>query len=145
MRTNSYIAHCQVSAAFSRCLQYTNFVLQGKNTANEAMEGMCEPDVVAPKAHQNNCSYGSSADLPSDSLCKNLAWWVVTWRTSKNKKLSKLGVGHLCGYGCLPRTIHYLQRKRAGDIYYHVPDPTKLSESLVTFANITLLSCFGIS
>ena len=67
-------------------MQYTNFVLQGKNTANEAMEGVCEPDVVAPKAHQNNCSYVSSADLPSDSLCKDLAWWVVTWRTSKNKK-----------------------------------------------------------
>ena len=46
----------------------------GKNTANKAMEGVCEPDVVAPKTHQNNCSYVSSADLPSDSLCKDLAW-----------------------------------------------------------------------
>ena len=92
-------------------MQYTNFVLQGKNTANEAMEGVCEPDVVVPKEHQNNCSYVSSADLPSDSVCKDLAWWVVTWRTSKKKrkkKLSKLGVGHLCGYGSLPGTIQYL-------------------------------------
>ena len=91
MRTNSYIAHCQVSAAFSRCLQHTNFVLQGKNTVNEAMEGVCEPDVAAPKVHQNNCSYESSADLPSDSLHKDLAWWVVTWRTSKNHKTVKIG------------------------------------------------------
>ena len=33
---------------------------------------VCEPlmpDVVAPKAHQNNRSYVSSVDLPSDSLC----------------------------------------------------------------------------
>ena len=33
--------------------------------------GVCELDVVAPKAHQ---SYVNSADLPSDSLRKNLAW-----------------------------------------------------------------------
>ena len=33
--------------------------------------GACEPlmpDVVSPKAHQNNCSYVSSADLLSDSI-----------------------------------------------------------------------------
>ena len=40
--------------------------------------GVCEPDVVAPKAHQNSCGYVSSVDLPSDSLHKNLAWWVIT-------------------------------------------------------------------
>ena len=87
-----------------------NFVLQRKNIANEAMEGECEPDVVAPKAHQNNCSYVSSADLPSDSLCKDLAWWVGYLEDLKKQKktLSKLGVGHLCGYGCLPGPIHYL-------------------------------------
>ena len=34
--------------------------------------GVCELDVVAPKAHQINYSYVSSADLPSDSLCKDL-------------------------------------------------------------------------
>ena len=34
---------------------------------------VCEPlmpDVVAPKVHQNNRSYMSSADLPSDSLTR---------------------------------------------------------------------------
>ena len=51
---------------------------------------MCEPDVVAPKAHQN---YVSSADLPSDSLRKNLAWWAVTRRTLKNRKIVKSGGG----------------------------------------------------
>ena len=58
--------------------------------------GVCKPlmpDVVAPKAHQNNRSYMyvSSADLPLDSLHKNLAWWVVTWRTLKNHKTVKIG------------------------------------------------------
>ena len=50
---------------------------------------MCEPlmpDVVASKVHQNNRSYVSSEDLPSDSLHKILAWWTVTRRTSKNNK-----------------------------------------------------------
>ena len=53
--------------------------------------GVCEPlmpDVVVPKAHQNN---RSSADLLSDSLHKNLAWWAVTWRTLKNHKIVKIG------------------------------------------------------
>ena len=73
--------------------------------------GVCEPlrpDVVVPKAHENNCSYVSSDDLPSNSLRKNLAWWAVTQRTLKSHKLSKLVGGHLCRYGCLPRTIWYV-------------------------------------
>ena len=49
------------------------------------------PDVVVPKAQQNNHSYVSSADLPSDSLCKNFVWWVVTRRTLKNYKTVKIG------------------------------------------------------
>ena len=57
------------------------------------------PDVVAPKALQNNHSYVSSVDLPLDSLLKNIAWWVVTWSTLK---LSKFGGGHF------PGTIQYL-------------------------------------
>ena len=35
--------------------------------------------------------------LTVDSLCKNLAWLVVTRRASKNTKLSKLGGGCLLG------------------------------------------------
>ena len=56
-------------------------------------KGVCEPlmpDVVAPKAHQNNCSYLNSVNLPPDLLCKNLAWWAVTWRTSKKHKTVKI-------------------------------------------------------
>ena len=65
--------------------------------------GVCEPlmpDVVAPKAHQNDHSYVSSVDLPSDSLHKNLAWWAVTRRTSKNHKTVKIGGGG--GIGACP-------------------------------------------
>ena len=42
--------------------------------------GVCEPlmpGVVVSKLHQNNRSYVSSVDLPSDSLRKNLASWAV--------------------------------------------------------------------
>ena len=73
-------------------------MLQGKNAVNEATD-VCERtlDVVVPKVHQNNHSYVRSADLPSDSLHKNLAWWAVTWRTLKNNKIVKLGGGRLLG------------------------------------------------
>ena len=48
--------------------------------------------VMVPKAHQtDNRSYVSSADLPSDSLRKILAWWAVTKRTSKHHKTVKIG------------------------------------------------------
>ena len=49
------------------------------------------PDVVVPKAQQNNHSYASTADLPSDSLRKNFIWWAVTRRTLKNHKTVKIG------------------------------------------------------
>ena len=69
-------------------------MVQGKNAANEARTGVREPltpDVVVPKAHQNNRSYVSSVDIPSDSLLKNLAWWAVTQRTLKNHETVKIG------------------------------------------------------
>ena len=70
--------------------------------------GVCEPlmpDVMALKAHQNNCSYVSSADLPSDSLGKNLAWWAVTQRTLKSHKTVKIGGWVLARVWNLPKTI----------------------------------------
>ena len=73
---------------------------RGRMLQTRPWTGVCEPlmpDVVSPKVHQNNCSYVSSADLPSDSLCENLAWWVVTRRTLKTIKLSKFGVGTCTG------------------------------------------------
>ena len=50
---------------------------------------------------KRNCSYVSSADLPSDSICKNLAWWVVT-RTEnleKPQNCQNWGVGACSGMG----------------------------------------------
>ena len=55
--------------------------------------GVCKPlipDVMVSKACQNNHSYVSSAELPLDSLRKNLAWWAVTRRTLKNHKTVKI-------------------------------------------------------
>ena len=87
-------------------------MLQGKNTANKAIwMDVCKPlmpDVVAPKAHQNNCSYVSSANLVLESLCKNLAWWVATRGTLKNHKTVKIGGWALIGCGRLPGTIQYI-------------------------------------
>ena len=51
------------------------------------------PDVMAPKAHQNNHNYVSSADLHSDSLHKNLVWWEVAQRTSKSPNWGGGGMG----------------------------------------------------
>ena len=56
--------------------------------------GVCEtlmPDVVAPKAQSQLHVHVSSADLPLDSIHKNLGWWVVTQRTLKNHKTVKIG------------------------------------------------------
>ena len=45
-----------------------------------------------PKCIKNNRSYNvSSADLPLDSLCKNLAWCMVTQRTLEDHKTVKIG------------------------------------------------------
>ena len=49
------------------------------------------PDIVAPKAHPNNRRYVSSADLPLDSLCKNLVWWAVFTENLENHKTVKVG------------------------------------------------------
>ena len=72
--------HNLVAATFNRRLQIENFVMQGKNAENEARTDVCKP--LMPEAHPNNRSYVSSADLPSNSLHKNLAWWAVTRRTT---------------------------------------------------------------
>ena len=77
---------------------------QRKNAAIEAA-GVCEPlrpDVVVPKAHENNCSYVSSADLPSNSSRKNLAWCAVTQRTLKSHNCQDWGVGTCAGMGACP-------------------------------------------
>ena len=82
-KADRLVASLQSFHTSSRRLQYANFVLQGRTLQTRPWKGVCEPDVMAPKAHQNNRSYVSLADLPSDSLRKNLAWWAVTQRTLK--------------------------------------------------------------
>ena len=76
---------------------------KGGTLGTRPRTGVCEPDIMASKAHQNNHGYVSSADLPSDSLRKNLAWWAVTWRTQRNHKTVKIGgrggVGACTGMG----------------------------------------------
>ena len=49
------------------------FCAAGEERCEQGHRWVCEPlmpDVMASKAHQNNCSYVSSVDLPSDSLSK---------------------------------------------------------------------------
>ena len=58
---------------------------------------MCKPDVPAPKARQNNCSYVIYMYRCNfESLHKDLAWWAVTQRTLKNHKAVKIGVWVAC-------------------------------------------------
>ena len=58
------------------CLQYTNFVLHVRNAMNT---GVCEMDVGALEAHQNDGSYVRQlSGLCFESLHTNLTWWVAT-------------------------------------------------------------------
>ena len=83
---------------------------RGRTLQTRPQTGGCEPlmpDVVVPKAHQNNCSYVSLADLLFGFTMEefSLAWWAVTRGTLKNHKT---GGGHLCRCGFLPGTIQYI-------------------------------------
>ena len=56
--------------------------------------GVCKTlmlDIVVPEVHKNDRSYVELSRPTFDSLCNNLAWWVVTWRTSKDHKTVKIG------------------------------------------------------
>ena len=66
-----------------------------RNAANEAMDNLL-PEVVSLKH-----IIVSSADLFL-SLCKNLAWYTLTWRTSKNHRTVKIGGAPFSRYGRLP-------------------------------------------
>jgi len=119
---------------FSYCLQYANIVLQGKNEATDRCVWTFDVWCMVSKAHQNNCSYVSSADLPSDSLCENL--WAVTRRTMKNYKTVKIGG---CGYGCLPRTIQYFTLSHSTWLYYTLPHVLLGSGSFSTTLRVGVL------
>ena len=81
---------CSLVAMFPQCSVITCSTqiscCRERTLRMRSQSGVCEPlmpDVVVSKAHSDNHSYVSSVDLPSDSLCKNLAWWAVTLRISK--------------------------------------------------------------
>ena len=105
---------------------------KGETLQTGPRTGVCEPDVVAPKAHQ---SYVSSADLPSDSLRKNLAWWAVTQRTLKNHKTVKIGgwtLSYTGMHGHLLRTIRYYEFEV--QMFYIIPFIWKFTTDLVAEA-----------
>ena len=87
-------ALCSLPSFHDICqLQYTNFMLQVRNTANKAMDG-CVQNFATSCCDAWSTSewsmwqlvYMSSADIP---IHKNLAWWAVTWRTSKQQNCQK--------------------------------------------------------
>ena len=50
-------------------------------------------DVVAHEMHQNDHTYvamWASAEPTFGLLSKNLAWWAVTWKTSRKHKTVKI-------------------------------------------------------
>jgi len=64
---------------------------------------VCEPlmpDVMAPKAHQNNRRYVSSADLPSDSEFSMVGGY--TENPEKPQNCQNWGVGTCAGMGTCP-------------------------------------------
>ena len=73
-------------------LAVRKFRAAGKECCKRGHKRMCASLWCLISWHPKpNCSYVSSADLPSDSLRKNLAWWAVTWRTSKKHITVKIG------------------------------------------------------
>ena len=83
-----------IKLPFVTCIMW-NSCCKLRKLWTRLQSGVCKtlmPDVVAPEAHENYHSYvrelrGSALD----SLCKNLAWWVVTHRNSINHKTVKIG------------------------------------------------------
>ena len=95
---------------------------------------VCEPlmpDVVSPKVHQNYCS---SADLPSDSLRENLAWWAVTQRTLKNHKTVKIGGWALSYTGMGTCSGQYGIMNFEVQMFYIIPFIWKFTTDLVAEA-----------
>ena len=85
-------SHCQLSAAFSHHLQYANFMPQGKNGSNEAMcANLWHLMSWCPKCIRTIAAMWAQWTYLMDSLRKNLAWWAVTQRISKNHKTVKIG------------------------------------------------------
>ena len=91
-------SHVAKFAVVSRHLQYTNFMLQGKNTTDgcvRTIDAWCH----GTQSTSEQLQLCELSRLTFGFTMQNLAWWAVTRRTSKNTKLSKLEGGRL------PRTI----------------------------------------
>ena len=95
---------------FVASMQYVNFIMLSRNSVC----GTLLPDVVALEEHQNDRSYVRELTWPTfDSLCKNLARWVVTRGPKMPIKLSKLEGDRLPSDGLLPGTMGCKQTQRA--------------------------------
>ena len=96
---------------------------RGRTLQTRPRMSVCEPlmpNVVSPKVHQKNCSYVSSADVPSDSLRKNLAWWAVTRRTLQNYKTVKIGGWALARVWVLVRDNTVLEKVYTQWLYVYM-------------------------
>ena len=96
--------------AFSRRWQYARISrCRARTLRTRSRTGVCEPlmpDVVAPKAHQNNRSYVSSGDLPSTQEFSMVGGY--TGNPEKPQNCRNWGVGACPGqYGShLPANSH---------------------------------------
>ena len=108
-RKQTYIVPVALLPSFFNIphLQYSQiFIMQARNAANKATNkcmgnfaGYC--GTWSASEWLQLCTWIHQTYLRF-TISKNLAWWVVTWRTSKITELSKLGSGHLRMDGPLP-------------------------------------------
>ena len=77
------------------CLYYVNFMLQAKNAANKATDGCgCRMSWHLKHIRTIAAMYICELSGPTfHSPRKNLAWWAVTQRISKNHKTVIIGGG----------------------------------------------------
>ena len=95
--------YCQAYAVFVTC----KFLAASEECCEQGYGHVCVKlycrMLWCLKRTRNDHSYLCMVSgLTFHCLQKYLAWWAVTWRTSKNHKAIKIGGGHL------PRTIWYL-------------------------------------
>ena len=84
---------------------------QRKNAANEAAGGYVWTFEAWCRGAQSTWEQLQLCELSGPTFeftAQEFSMVVVIQRTLKSHKLSKLGGGHLCRYGCLPRTIWYV-------------------------------------
>ena len=107
-RQSCYKADRLIASLLSHHLQYANFMLQGRTLQTRPQTGgdMWEPlmpDVVAPKAQQNNITAICEHSGSTFGFTTQEFWWVVTRRILKNHKTVKIGGWVLAWVGTLAR------------------------------------------